>query len=193
MKLYHGTNQNFDEFKQDKARILNDYYGGGVAYFTDNLQVAHTYAKSMVKSKGGDPFVFEVDLTISKLFDVDKIFQGKSLSVFYNNKAELEEFCRGAGLMKAGTDKHQVMASVELGNVNLTGDQVFKGLSAGMNKTAYARQKLISLGYDTLRYNGGVNMNATKHNVYIVFKSSNIHIREKYYFDSNGKKYKKVK
>ena len=48
MKLYHGTNQLFDKFEQSKSRVLNDYYGGGVAYFTDTLKVAHTYAKSKI-------------------------------------------------------------------------------------------------------------------------------------------------
>ena len=194
MRLYHGTNQIFDKFSQDKARIINDYYGGGVAYFTDDLQVAHTYAKSMAKSKGGNLYVFEVNLNVKKLFDVDHKFYGTELTKFFSDEKDIEEFARGAGMMKYGSDKYTVISSIGLGNVELTGEQVFKGLSAGMNKTAKARQKLIKLGYDTLRYNGGVNMSmGIKHSVYIAYNSHNINIVEKYLYDSDGKKYKRSK
>lgn len=193
MKLYHGTNQVFDEFRQDKARILNDYYGGGVAYFTDNFDVAKSYARSMAKSKGGNLYVFEVNLNIKKLFDVDHLFRGSELKKFFNTQADIEEFARGSGMMKFGVDKYQVISSLESGNVEMTGEQIFKGLSSGMTKTAKARQKLTKLGYDTLRYNGGVNMDtATKHSVYITYSSYNITISEKYLFDSSGKKFKEV-
>ena len=169
-------------------------YGGGVAYFTDTLKVAHTYAKSMAKKYKGEPFVLEVNLTTRNIFDVDDEFTGKELIKFFKTRKDIEEFCRGAGLLKSGVDKYAAMASVELGNITLTGDQVFRGLSSGMNQTAKAREKLIKLGYDTLRYNGGENMNmAIKHNVYIAYNNSNISIVEKYFFDANNNKYKRVK
>lgn len=61
--------------------------------------------------------------------------------------------------------------------MKLTGDEVFKGLSKGMNTTAKAREHLISKGYDGLRYNGGVNMGmAKKHNVYLVYDANDIKI-----------------
>ena len=193
MKLYHGTNQDFEEFSQDKARLINDYYGGGVAYFTDNFDVAETYAKSMARSKGGSLYVFEIFLDIKKLFDVKDEFSGPMLTRFFDSKKDIEEFARGAGLLKYGVDKNKILASLELGNMNLTGEQVFNGLSAGMNKTARARSKLKKLGYDTLRYDGGKNMNAAiKHNVYITYYSNRIHINSKYHFDSFGNKYKKA-
>lgn len=192
MKLYHGTNQFFKQFEQSKARILNDYYGGGVAYFTDNSKVALTYAKSMAKSKGGEKYVFEVDLSVSKIFDVDNEFTGKELKKFFTDKT-VEDFARGAGLLKFGVDKYSVMSSLQLGNQKLTGEQVFKGLSSGMNKTAKAREKLIKLGYDALRYNGGVNMGAAiKHDVYITYDASNVKIVAIYMYDKLDNKYKKV-
>lgn len=193
MKLYHGTNQNFDHFSQDKARILNDYYGGGVAYFTDNFDIAKTYGRSMSKSKGGNIYVFEVSLSIRKLFDVDYVFTGAELKKFFRSRSEIEPFARGAGMLKYGVDKYQVIATLESGAVELSGDQVFKGLSAGMTNTAKARQKLMKLGYDTLRYNGGANMaTAVRHNVYISFISQNILITEKYLFDPFDKKFKEA-
>lgn len=191
-RLYHGTNGNFDKFDQSKARIVNDFYGGGVAYFTDDRQVAFTYGKSMRGSKGGNIFIYEVSLQSTKLFDVDHIFTGKELTQFVDRKTS-EEFARGAGLLSYGIDKYSVIFSLEDGTAKLTGDQVFKGLSRGMNTTAKAREKLISLRYDALRYNGGVNMNAKKHNVYIAFKANNITIKNKFIYDEKLKAMVKMK
>lgn len=178
MTAYHGSNALFKRFEQSKARILNDYYGGGVAYFTGNEDVAKTYAASMKKKYGGEKYIYEVDLNLSKVFDVDHKFTGKELTQFFDDK-DADDFARGSGLMKAGVDKYSVMAKLKSGNLELTGEQVFKGLSRGMVNTAKARQKLISLGYDGLRYNGGVNMNmATKHDVYLAYNANDIRIKK---------------
>lgn len=189
LTLYHGTNGRFDRFDQSKSRIFNDYWGGGVAYFTDNLGVAKTYATSMAKSKGGDKLVYEVRLKIQNLFDVDDKFTGKELLKFYTSKTS-EEFARGAGLLRLGADKYEILHKLESGNLELTGSQVFHGLSQGMVYTAKARKKLESLGYDALRYNGGSNMNmATRHDVYLTYKATNISIIKRLMIDSGGEEY----
>lgn len=174
---YHGTNARFKEFDQRHARIINDFYGGGVAYFTSDTGVAITYAKAMMKKKkSGDPYVYKCSLRLNKIFDVDHKFTGKELTQFFT-KETADEFARGASLMKLGDDSYSVMSKLKDGKLTLTGEQVFKGLSRGMVNTAKARQKLIDLGYDGLRYNGGVNMDmATKHDVYLVYKASDITI-----------------
>jgi hypothetical protein len=178
LNVYHGSNAVFKKFEQNKARILNDYYGGGVAYFTGNREVAGTYAGAMKRKYGGEKYIYEVDLNLSKVFDVDHKFTGKELTQFFDDK-DADDFARGAGLMKAGVDKYSVMAKLKSGNLELTGEEVFKGLSRGMVNTAKARQKLISLGYDGLRYNGGVNMNmATKHDVYLAYNANDIRIKK---------------
>lgn len=178
MIAYHGSNAKFAKFDQGKARIINDFYGGGVAYFTSNKDVAKTYANAMAKSKGGERYIYEVELNLKKIFDVDHKFTGKELTKFFDPK-EAEDFARGAGLMKAGMDRYVVIGKLKDGDYELTGDQVFKGLSRGMVNTAKARQKLISLGYDGLRYNGGLNMNAaTKHDVYLVYNADDIKIKK---------------
>lgn len=177
MILYHGSNALFKKFDQGKARIVNDFYGGGVAYFTSSKDVAKTYANAMVKAKGGEKYIYEVNVNISKIFDVDDTFTGKELTKFFNPK-DAEDFARGAGLMKAGSDRYDVLSKIKEGEYKLTGDEVFKGLSKGMSLTARARQKLIDLGYDGLRYNGGLNMQAaTKHDVYLVYNADDIHIK----------------
>lgn len=178
--VYHGSNSRFNKFDQNKSRIVNDFYGGGVAYFTDNLEVAKTYARAMFRSKGGGKFVYKVELTLDKVFDVDHTFSKNELTQFFN-KDNVEDFARGAGLLKYGEDRYAIISKLSMGNMTLTGDQIFKGLSKGMNQTARARQILISLGYDGLRHNGGVNMNmATKHNVYLAYDANDITIKNVY-------------
>lgn len=180
MKAYHGSNSIFSKFDQGKARIVNDFYGGGVAYFTSDIQVAQSYARTMFRSKGGDMIVYECELNLSKIFDVDDTFTGTNLTMFYDKKS-MEDFARGAGLLKAGVDKYNVLARLEGGHMELTGEQVFRGLSKGMVNTAAARHKLMQLGYDGLRYNGGLNMNmARKHSVYLVYRASDIRILKRY-------------
>lgn len=173
--MYHGSGSRFNEFEQSKARIPNDFYGGGVAYFTDNLKVGITYAKSMAKKAKGDPIVYEVRVKFKKLFDIDTEYRGKNLIEILPD--DLEAFARSAGLLSLNSDKYMVLAKLKSGKLNLSGDEIFKGLSKGMNTTAKAREYLISKGYDGLRYNGGVNMGmATKHNVYLSYNAKNIEI-----------------
>jgi hypothetical protein len=176
--VYHGTGSRFEKFEQSKARIPNDFYGGGTAYFTDNLKVGITYAKSMAKKTKGDPLVYTVEVNIRKMFDVDATFTGKELTDIL--PTDLDKFARGAGLMGLDSDQYRVMGDLKAGKAVLSGDQVFKGLSKGMNTTAEAREHLVSKGYNGLRYNGGVNMNmATKHNVYLIYNASDAKIIKK--------------
>lgn len=176
--VYHRSGSRFDRFEQSKARVANDFYGGEVAYFTDNLKVAITYAKSMAKKTQQDPIIYTVNLTLQKLFDVDHVFTGKELTAILPK--DLEGFARGAGMLGLDADKYQVLSSLQAGSVKLSGDTVFKGLSKGMNTTAQAREHLIQQGFDGLRYNGGVNMGmATKHNVYLAYDVNSISIQKR--------------
>lgn len=172
---YHGTNQKFDKFSQEKARLSDDYYGGGTAYFTNTEAIAKTYARAMVRKYGGSNVIYKVELRLNKIFDVDDIFTGKELTKFIKS-GNTEQFARGAGLLSLGKDKYKTLASLVAGDVQLSGKEVFKGLSNGMVNTARAREILKRLNYDSLRYNGGEMMGGTKHDVYIVYKDSDIKI-----------------
>jgi hypothetical protein len=176
---YHGTNAKFKQFDQKHARIVNDFYGGGIAYFTSDTGVAITYAKSMVRTKkSGEPYVYKCKITLNKIFDVDHKFTGKELTQFFT-KETVDDFARGASLLKLNSDKYVIISKLLSGDMTLTGEEVFKGLSRGMVNTAKTRQKLIELGYDGLRYNGGVNMDmATKHDVYLVYDAKDITIEK---------------
>ena len=176
---YHGSNARFKQFDQGKARIINDFYGGGVAYFTDNLSVGKSYARTMAKRKG-EPYVYQVNLSLRKMFDVNDNFTGRELVKFFDDST-VDNFARGAGLIKLGADKYTIIGKLKAGQISLTGDQVFKGLSKGMVNTAKTREKLMELGYDGLRYNGGMNMNmATQHNVYLAYYAKSIKIDKVY-------------
>lgn len=177
---YHGSNSKFTQFDQGKARIVNDFYGGGVAYFTTDQKVAISYANSMFRSKGGGKYVYKVVLNFKKTFDVDHTFTGKELTKFFDSR-DAEDFARGAGLLKAGADRFVTIGKLRDGDIEMTGEQVFRGLSRGMVNTAKARQKLIDLGYDSLRYNGGLNMQqAIRHDVYLAYDAKDIRIDKTY-------------
>lgn len=175
LTLYHGSNAKFDKFDQKKARIANDYFGGGVAYFTDDPAIAKQYALGMSK-KTGAPTVYEVEVSFKDVFDVDMVFQGKDLTKFLKY-IKAEDLARGAGLLPYGSNKYAVISSIESGEAQLTGEQIFKGLSRGMINTAAAREILIKLGYDGLRHNGGVNMGGKRHNVYLAYNADQITIK----------------
>jgi hypothetical protein len=177
IQAYHGSNAMFNKFEQGKARLVNDFYGGGVCYTTVDKDVAAQYAGAMLKKyKTGARYVYHLSLSLNNVFDVDYVFTGQELTKFYTNK-EVEAFARGAGMLTYGVNKYTVFSQLELGSVSLTGEQVFKGLSRGQINTATTREKLKSLGYDGLRYNGGLNMNtAKKHDVYLVYYAKDVTI-----------------
>jgi ADP-Ribosyltransferase in polyvalent proteins len=181
VEAYHGTSGDFTKFDQSKARLFRDFYGGGVAYFTSNRDVAKSYARAATKTYKTDAmYVYRCMLSMKKTFDVDHVFTGPELTALVDRKTS-EDFARGAGLLRVGVDRYAVLADLEAGRMKLTGEQVFRGLSKGMVLTDKAREKLIEHGYDSLRYNGGVNMGASsvvhaKHDVWIMYDASHIKI-----------------
>jgi len=176
LTLYHGTNSNFNQFSSEKSRVANDFFGGGVAYLADSKGVALTYAKSMTRiKKSGEPIIMTVGVNFRKVFDIDSDFTGKELiSLLPDN---LETFARGAGLLKLGVDKYQLLNNLKNGRITLTGKQIFMGLSQGMSKTSLARDFLISKGYDALKYNGLDTSN--NHSVYIAYDNDDLKILKK--------------
>lgn len=173
---YHGSGSLFEKFDQTKSRIPNDFYGGGVAYFTDNLTIAKQYATAMAKkTPKKEKVIYSVELNLGKVFDVDEMYGGKILQKFVNGNPE--QFARGAGLLKLGVDKFTILSELKAGTISLSGDNVFKGLSGGMISTAKGRETLKRLGFDGLRYNGGQVMHATPHSVFLVYKANDIVIK----------------
>lgn len=179
LTLYHGSNAEFDQFDQSKAKIVNDLYGGGVAYFTDSVSVAQSYARVMTKARGGAPVLYKVNLTLGRVFNVDDSFSGPELMEFIKHADSKDAFLRGARMLSLGTDKYQVLHQLESGKITLDGDQVFRGLSGGMINTASTRKILQKMGYDTLRYTGGLITGGNRHNVYLAYYADNIEILDR--------------
>lgn len=175
---YHGSNVRFNKFEQSKARVENDLYGGGVAYFTDKLSIAKSYANTMSRRYGGDKVVYEVNLYFRKIFDVDKTYTGGELVRMIGN--DVEKFARSAKLLTLGADRISILSKLRTGNIELLGDIVFKGMSNGMMQTRAARERLISMGFDGLRHNGGLAMGGERHNVYLAYNASQINISKRF-------------
>lgn len=174
--VYHGSNSDFNKFDQSKSRIINDNYGGGVAYFTDSPNVAKKYAKTMANKYGNEPILYSVNLSVNNIFDVNDEFSGNRLMEFINQASSVDSFLRGAKLLLLGTDKSKLLRDLESGNLSLTGDQIFKGLSNGMVNTSQARKILQRLGYDALRYNAGGILGQDSYSVYLVYNAADIDI-----------------
>lgn len=180
--VWHGTGRRFSQFKQEHSRIPNDFYGGGIGYFTSDKDVGKTYAKDAAKRQGtGTPLLYHASLKMNNVFDVDHQFTGEKLKNILPAASQHEDFARGAGLLGLNADKYKVLDDLRTGKMSLSGDQIFKGLSRGMVNTAGARKHLISKGYDGLRYNGGANMQmAKKHDVYIPYNAAGITVNKRY-------------
>ena len=175
--VYHGSGRHFSKFDQKMARLPNDFYGGGVAYFTDDHDVAKTYAKSMSKETK-TPHIYHTSLKMNNVFDVNHSFHGDKLKKILPK--DTEKFATSAGILNAGNadQKYHILGKLERGEIPLTGHQVFWGLSHGGTKTTEARNHLIKHGYDGLRYNGGLMVpGSKKHNVYIPYNSDSINIK----------------
>lgn len=176
---YHGSGHKFTEFSQIHAKIPNDFYGGGIGYFTDSRDVAGTYAHASSKVTR-TPHVYHTELKMDNVFDVDHKFSGQKLKNLLPK--DTREFAKAVGLLNASNmdNENSILGSLERGDTELSGHDLFWGLSKGGTKTAQARDHLIKRGgYDGLRYNGGVNMNqATRHNVYIPYNAHSISIKQ---------------
>jgi len=178
LTAYHGSNSRFNKFEVSKARVANDLYGGGIAYFTDTLDVAKSYAKNMYRRNGGEKVVYEVKLFFNNVFDVDKIYTGNILVRMIGSN--VEQFARSAGLLTFGTDRLAVLSKLRSGNIELTGEQIFKGMSNGGLRSSQARDTLIEMGFDGLRYNGGIVLGGRPHSVYLAYTDGKINILKRY-------------
>lgn len=178
---FHGSGRRFDKFNQSFGRVKNDFMGGGIGYFTTHHGVAKSYAKNGARFAGTDtPYVYHAKLKMNHVFDVDHDFEGDKLKHILPDEKDHEAFARGAGLMRAGVDKYDVLSKLKHGNMKLTGHQVFQGLSRGGAASDAAREHLIKKGYDGLRYNGGQNMDqAERHDVYIPYNADSVQIHKR--------------
>ena len=179
MNLYHGTSNVFDKFDEKYARLKNDFYGGGLAYLTDSYEIAKSYSKASKKYDKSDkiPRILTVKTSFKKTFDIDKEYVDDDFLKLISS-IDIDKFSRGAGLMSLGSDTSAVKYNVKKGNVNLKGDQIYKGLEKAFNNQTYkVRKHLEKCGFDSLRYNGGLQIKTEhEHDVYIAYRASTLKI-----------------
>lgn len=180
--VYHGSGNDFNTFKQSEARTLNDYYGGGIAYFTDNKDVAKSYARTTAKRPGSqnNPTLYTVRLSIHNPFIVPKVYSGNELKKFIPKSIQdMDNFLRNCGLLTYGVDKYKIINDINAGKYEMSGDTIFKGLSIRQTNTIAARETLISLGFDGLQYDGGKITRGIHHNVWLPYYEKQITIINK--------------
>lgn len=76
--VYHGTSTDFNQFDPDK--IQQDNLGKGF-YFTDNKDIADSYASRRTRERGGDHKVVEAFLNVKKPFDLN--YQPREVALDY--------------------------------------------------------------------------------------------------------------
>ena len=76
--VYHGTGTDFNQFDPDK--IQQDNLGKGF-YFTDNKDIADSYASRRTRERGGDRKVVEAFLNVKKPFDLN--YQPREVALDY--------------------------------------------------------------------------------------------------------------
>lgn len=178
IKLFHGAGALFSKFRQEFSRSPNDHYGGGLAYLTTDEKIARGYATSSAKRTKSDPIIYLVEANFKKVFDIDETFTGKEMKEFLPK--DIDGFARSAKIAKFSSDGSSLMlakSKLRDGTIELTGRQIYDGLSGvNNNQTSKVRDIFISMGYDALRYNGGLNMMTTSHDVYIAYKATTLKI-----------------
>lgn len=191
-QMWHGTNAKFDKFEQRMARVQNDLYGGGVAYFTDNRKIAEGYAKSSLKRKGApknpEPWLYKVDLDLKNIFDIERSYNYDFVKQFVKNdkSSTVEKFLRDAGVLNnsfmksiGASDIFSVISKFNNGSLNLTGDQLFNAIGNNSANSSKARDIFYKMGYDGLTHQGGLRGGTGgKHKVIIVYDSSKIKIKD---------------
>lgn len=174
-RVYHGTGALFDQFKIENARLKNDHFGG-LLYFTDNKSIALQYAAAEAKkAHSSQKVIYTVELDIKNLFDVKQTYTGKQLLKLLKN-VNIEDFARKAGLLRYGSDKYQIIAELKSGNMTMTGEQIFLGLSNGQRDTSRTRDILKRAGFDGLKYYGAKIFGVNPHTVYLPYDANSIKI-----------------
>lgn len=176
--LFHGGIDFDGEFRQDMSRSPNDYFGGGVAYFTDNHEVALKYAKNAGKRSGKLPVVYNVKLTIKNNFDVDKKYNSE---LFLDSIKDLDKFIRNSSIGEYNDPIYVTKQKLKSG-IEITGKSIFKGLSNNHQNSGRAREILIDLGFDGLRYTGDED-SMNPYNVWLPYNSDQVSIVKKDFID----------
>lgn len=182
--FYHGSGNDFDKFEQSASRSKNDLFGGGVAYFTDNIDVARSYSTNAARRRDSldqTKILYTVRLNLKKAFDTTvKELDSKLVSQLIPDKpSEQDHFGRDLKVYKGDVNRHNFIFKIKSGEVKVSGEALWNAISSRGTNTVKGRNTLKSSGFDGLIYEGGHITRQVKHKVVIPYNPSSIKIINK--------------
>ena len=162
MPVYHGTNQDFNQFEDSKIQKTD--LGRGF-YFTNNKDIANNYADIRVNERGGKGKVMETFLNIKNPFDLN--YQPREaaldyLTYYFANNGQTDA-------QAANSAKTLLDMSIADGDI-VDGDysNVFDTKEPEFEKWAKSK------GYDGIVVPGGDQDSGLSGNAYVVFEPNQI-------------------
>lgn len=162
MPVYHGTNQDFNQFEDSKIQKAD--LGRGF-YFTDNKDIANNYAEIRANERGGKGKVMETFLNSKNPFDLN--YQPREAALDY-----LTYYFANNGQ----TNAQAVNSAKTLLDISLAdGDIVDGDYSSVFNTKEPEFEKWAkSKGYDGIVVPGGDQDSGLSGNAYVVFEPNQI-------------------
>lgn len=162
MSVYHGTNQDFNQFEDSKIQKTD--LGRGF-YFTDNKDIANNYADIRANERGGKGKVMETFLNVKNPFDLN--YQPREAALDY-----LTYYFANNGQ----TNAQAVNSAKTLLDMSLAdGDIVDGDYSSVFNTKEPEFEKWAkSKGYDGIVVSGGDQDSGLSGNAYVVFEPNQI-------------------
>lgn len=162
MSVYHGTNQDFNQFEDSKIQKTD--LGRGF-YFTDNKDIANNYAEIRANERGGKGKVMETFLNVKNPFDLN--YQPREAALDY-----LTYYFANNGQ----TNAQAVNSAKTLLDMSLAdGDIVDGDYSSVFNTKEPEFEKWAkSKGYDGIVVPGGDQDSGLSGNAYVVFEPNQI-------------------
>lgn len=162
MPVYHGTNQDFNQFEDSKIQKAD--LGRGF-YFTDNKDIANNYAEIRANERGGKGKVMETFLNVKNPFDLN--YQPREaaldyLTYYFANNGQ-------TNTQASNSAKTLLDMSIADGDI-VDGDysSVFNTKEPEFEKWAKSK------GYDGIVVPGGDQDSSLSGNAYVVFEPNQI-------------------
>nr|DAR44990.1 MAG TPA: Large polyvalent protein associated domain 38 [Caudoviricetes sp.] len=162
MPVYHGTNQDFNQFEDSKIQKAD--LGRGF-YFTDNKDIANNYAEIRANERGGKGKVMETFLNVKNPFDLN--YQPREaaldyLTYYFANNGQ-------TNTQASNSAKTLLDMSIADGDI-VDGDysSVFNTKEPEFEKWAKSK------GYDGIVVSGGDQDSGLSGNAYVVFEPNQI-------------------
>jgi hypothetical protein len=185
LELFHGSTVEINSANQLDSRPIGSMDYGGVVYLTASFNLASRLARSK-RATSGHVYVTSVNVPIERALDLDVQFPALELRKLIRDRHHAEEFARSARIVRYGNPEPDLIDKIADGEIEISGEQAFLGLSRAGSVTSSARTKLSRLGYDAVRYtyDGGT--------VYALFSVSGIRVNDSYIINEHERVYRRI-